>query len=60
MKNLLKFTFVLFLSLTFFAYSEDNEVERVDLIDNTENINKLINSFDVVVKTSIENPSFDQ
>lgn len=57
MKNLLKFTFVLFLSITFFACSEDNEVEEVDLVDNSSNINELINSFDVVLKTSIQNPS---
>lgn len=57
MKNILKFTLVLFLSLSFFSCSKDNDVEQIDLVDNSENINKLINSFDVVFNSSIQNPS---
>lgn len=57
MKNILKFTFVLFLSLNFFSCSEDTDAVQIDLVDNSENINKLINSFDVLVKKSIQNPS---
>lgn len=57
MKNILKFTFVLFLSLSFFSCSEDTDAEQIDLVDNSENINKIINSFDVVVNKSIQNPS---
>lgn len=56
MKNILKFTFALLLSLTFFYCNEENNVEKIDLVDNSENIQKLISSFDVVLKTSIKNP----
>ncbi|EIM78709.1 hypothetical protein A3SI_01466 [Nitritalea halalkaliphila LW7] len=57
MKNIFKFTLALFLSLNFFSCSEDNDFEQIDLVDNSENINKIINSFDVVVNKSIQNPS---
>lgn len=63
MKNFSKITFVLFFCIAFFACSEDEQFGQTDLldnsalIDNSENIEKLINSFDFVVKESIANPS---
>lgn len=59
MKYLLKTVFVIFLSLMFFACSEDTQNDQVNLVDNSENISKLIGSFDLIVKKSIENPKLN-
>ena len=52
MKYLSKITFAIILSLTFFSCSEDdNKLEETQLIDNSETIEKLINSYDKTIKT---------
>tara|TARA_B110000259_G_C13958647_1_gene379742 strand:+ start:237 stop:953 length:717 start_codon:yes stop_codon:yes gene_type:complete len=57
MKYISKIAFAIILSLTFFACSEDdNKLEETQLVDNSETIAKLINSFDLVVKQSVANP----
>jgi len=59
MKYLSKTVFAIFLSLMFFACSEDTQNDQVNLVDNSVNISKLIGSFDLIVKKSIENPNLN-
>lgn len=52
MKYISKIAFAIILSLTFFSCSEDdNKLEETQLIDNSETIAKLINSYDKTIKT---------
>ncbi len=52
MKYISKITFAIILSLTLFACSKDDDkLQDVQLIDNSETIAKLINSFDETIKT---------
>ncbi len=60
MKHLSKITIALILSLTFFACNEDQLAEQQNLVDNSENISKLIKSFDLTLKKSIENTNLNE
>jgi len=56
MKRILKITYAIVLTALLFACSKEQEAEQISLIDNTQNISKIINSFDVTLKKAIINP----
>jgi len=58
MKYISKIAFAII--LTIFACSKEQQDDQVSLIDNSENINKLINSFDIVLKEYISNPNLSE
>lgn len=57
MKHLSKIAFAIILSLIFCACNDNEYSIAPDLVDNSENIGKLISSFDSTFKEYISNPS---
>ncbi len=59
--NKIKYAFFLMLVLAMgfnsCSVEDDNKLEETQLVDNSETIAKLINSFDLVVKESVANPN---
>ncbi len=56
MKNLFKIAFTLVLGFMLFnCTNKEQQPEKIDLIDNSANVNKLINAFDLLVDKSLAN-----
>jgi hypothetical protein len=60
MKYISKITLALIFSITLLGCNETEQVEELKLVDNTENINKIINTIDLTFKTSVKNKSLNE
>lgn len=60
MKYISKIAVAIIISLTFFACNDETENKGINLVDNSENISKLINSIDFVFKKHIENRNLSE